>query len=61
METNNIEKILTDKSAYPLEIEKAIKIQEALKPLGYEIYGFKKKNFDTIVLHLTPIQLSVRV
>jgi hypothetical protein len=44
----------------PLEIVEIAKIQEALKPVGYEIRGYRKKE-PNITLRLSPISKFVKV
>ena len=46
--TKAFQRVMAD---FPLEVEEAAKIQEALKYLGYEVYGYRKKT-NNIVLHL---------
>jgi hypothetical protein len=60
MKTDGMEKFPRFELDLPLELEEAFKIQEALKPLKYEVRGYKKKN-GNIILHLSPIQPFVSV
>jgi hypothetical protein len=56
MGTDNIEQFPRVELDLPLELEEAFKIQEALKPLGYEVSGyFKKHRTCRTVIYLTRI------
>ena len=38
-----------------LPLEEVVKIQEALKPFGYEVLGFRKEKAHELVLYLNCI------